>query len=102
MLAFRDRRAAELGLDLIVHVNEEVRRAGIGPFTHGAALHTQVMKRHGFDAALGGARRDEEKSRAKERIFSFRRRAIAGMQAEQGKCSGDTHTGGYVFSDLPG
>jgi len=81
MLAFRDRRAAELGLDLIVHVNEEGLRAGIGPFTHGPALHTQVMKtealklalvRHGFDAALGGARRDEEKSRAKERIFSFR------------------------------
>jgi sulfate adenylyltransferase subunit 2 len=81
MIAFRDRRAAELDLDLIVHVNEEGLRAGIGPFTHAAALHTQVMKtealkqaleRHGFDAALGGARRDEEKSRAKERIFSFR------------------------------
>jgi sulfate adenylyltransferase subunit 2 len=80
MMAFRD-RAAEFGLDLIVHVNEEGLRAGIGPFTHGAALHTEVIKtevlkqaleRHGFDAALGGARRDEEKSRAKERIFSFR------------------------------
>jgi sulfate adenylyltransferase subunit 2 len=81
MIAFRDRRAAELDLDLIIHVNEEGLRAGLGPFTHGAALHTQVMKtealkqaldHHGFDAALGGARRDEEKSRAKERIFSFR------------------------------
>jgi sulfate adenylyltransferase subunit 2 len=81
MIAFRNRRVAELGLDLIVHVNKEGLRAGIEPFTHGAALHTQVMKtealkqaleRHGFDAALGGARRDEEKSRAKERIFSFR------------------------------
>jgi sulfate adenylyltransferase subunit 2 len=81
MIAFRDRRAAELGLDLIVHINEEGLRAGIGPFTHGSTVHTDVMKtlalkqaldQHGFDAALGGARRDEEKSRSKERIFSFR------------------------------
>src|SRR6266849_6639181 len=81
MIAFRDRRAAELGLELIVHVNEEGLRAGIGPFTHGSAVHTDVMKtvalkqaldRHGFDAAFGGARRDEEKTRSKERIFSFR------------------------------
>jgi sulfate adenylyltransferase subunit 2 len=81
MIAFRDRRAAELGLDLIVHVNEEGLRAGIGPFTHGCAVYTDVMnalalkqalERHGFDAACGGARRDEEKSRSKERIFSFR------------------------------
>jgi sulfate adenylyltransferase subunit 2 len=81
MIAFRDRRAAELGLDLIVHVNEEGVRVGIGPFTHGSAVHTDVMKtvalkqaleRYGFDAAFGGARRDEEKSRSKERIFSFR------------------------------
>ena len=81
MIAFRDRRAVELGLDLIVHVNEEGLRAGIGPFTHGCAVYTDVMKtlalkqaleRHGFDAAYGGARRDEEKSRSKERIFSFR------------------------------
>jgi sulfate adenylyltransferase subunit 2 len=81
MIAFRDRRAAELGLDLIVHVNEEGLCAGIGPFTHGCAVYTDVMKtlalkqaleRHGFDAACGGARRDEEKSRSKERIFSFR------------------------------
>src|SRR5437763_13789181 len=81
MIAFRDRRAAELGLDLIVHVNAEGLRAGIGPFTHGSAVHTDVMKtvalkqaldKHGFDAAFAGARRDEEKSRSKERIFSFR------------------------------
>ena len=81
MIAFRDRRAAELGLDLIVHVNAEGLRAGIGPFTHGSAVHTDVMKtaalkqaleKYGFDAAFGGARRDEEKSRAKERVFSFR------------------------------
>jgi sulfate adenylyltransferase subunit 2 len=81
MIAFRDRRAAELGFDLIVHTNEEGLRAGIGPFSHGSAVHTDVMKtialkqaleKYGFDAALGGARRDEEKSRAKERIFSFR------------------------------
>ena len=81
MIAFRDRRVAELGVDLIVHTNEEGLRAGIGPFSHGSAVHTDVMKtvalkqaleKYGFDAALGGARRDEEKSRAKERIFSFR------------------------------
>jgi sulfate adenylyltransferase subunit 2 len=81
MIAFRDRRVAELGVDLIVHTNEEGLRAGIGPFSHGSAVHTDVMKtvalkqaleKYGFDAAFGGARRDEEKSRAKERIFSFR------------------------------
>jgi sulfate adenylyltransferase subunit 2 len=81
MIAFRDRRAAELGLDLIVHTNDDGLRAGINPFTHGSAVYTDVMKtealrqaltRHGFDAAFGGARRDEEKSRSKERVFSFR------------------------------
>lgn len=81
MIAFRDRMAAELGLELIVHVNEDGVRRGIGPFTHGSAVHTDVMKTealkqalslHGFDAAIGGARRDEEASRAKERVFSFR------------------------------
>jgi sulfate adenylyltransferase subunit 2 len=81
MIEFRDRRVAELGLELIVHVNPEGQARGIGPFTHGAAVHTDVMKTQalkqaldlfGFDAAFGGARRDEEKSRAKERIFSFR------------------------------
>ena len=81
MIAFRDRRAAETGCRLIVHINQDGVAQGIGPFTHGAAVHTDVMKTqalkqaldaHGFDAAIGGARRDEEKSRAKERIFSFR------------------------------
>jgi sulfate adenylyltransferase subunit 2 len=81
MIAFRDRMAAEFGFDLIVHVNEDGVRQGIGPFSHGSTVHTDVMKtqalkqaldRYGFDAAFGGARRDEEKSRAKERIFSFR------------------------------
>ncbi|MFP4080762.1 MAG: sulfate adenylyltransferase subunit CysD [Ectothiorhodospira sp.] len=81
MYAFRDRMARELGLDLIVHINPEGVERDINPFTHGSALHTDIMKTeglkqalnaHGFDAAFGGARRDEEKSRAKERIFSFR------------------------------
>ena len=81
MYAFRDRMVAEAGMNLIVHVNSEGLAMGINPFTHGSAIHTDVMKtqalkqaldKHGFDAAFGGARRDEEKSRAKERIFSFR------------------------------
>ncbi len=81
MIQFRDRMAAECGLDLIVHVNTEGVRQGISPFTHGSSLYTDIMKTEGlkqaldrykFDAAFGGARRDEEKSRAKERIFSFR------------------------------
>jgi sulfate adenylyltransferase subunit 2 len=81
MIAFRDQMAAKLGLDLIVHINQDGLARGIGPFTHGSAVHTDVMKtqglkqaldRYGFDAAFGGARRDEEKSRAKERVFSFR------------------------------
>ncbi|WP_247882391.1 sulfate adenylyltransferase subunit CysD [Azospirillum sp. TSA2s] len=81
MIEFRDRTAQELGIDLMVHINQDGVRQGIGPFTHGSAVHTDVMKTqslkqalnaHGFDAAFGGARRDEEKSRAKERIFSFR------------------------------
>jgi len=81
MYAFRDRTARELELSLIVHVNEEGRRMNINPFDHGSVVHTDVMKTqalkqaldgHGFDAAFGGARRDEEASRAKERIVSFR------------------------------
>ncbi len=84
MIAFRDRMARELGFDLLVHINEDGVREGIGPFSHGSNVHTHVMKtvalrqaldKHGFDAAFGGARRDEEKSRAKERIFSFRTKA---------------------------
>ncbi len=81
MIQFRDKMAAECGLDLIVHINKEGVDQGVSPFTHGSALYTDVMKTEGlkqaldrykFDAAFGGARRDEEKSRAKERIFSFR------------------------------
>jgi len=81
MYEFRDRMARELGIDLIVHVNPDGLAQGINPFTHGSQVHTDVMKtqglkqaldKYGFDVAFGGARRDEEKSRAKERIFSFR------------------------------
>nr|WP_308446598.1 sulfate adenylyltransferase subunit CysD [Vogesella indigofera] len=81
MIALRDKQAKEYGWDLIVHVNQEGVDAGINPFTAGSAKHTDVMKTEGlkqalnkykFDAAFGGARRDEEKSRAKERVYSFR------------------------------
>ncbi|MDR3494584.1 MAG: sulfate adenylyltransferase subunit CysD [Ancalomicrobiaceae bacterium] len=81
MIAFRDDIMQRLGLDMIVHVNQEGVAAGVTPFTHGSNYYTHVMKteglkqaldKYGFDAAFGGARRDEEKSRAKERIFSFR------------------------------
>ncbi|NLH81376.1 MAG: sulfate adenylyltransferase subunit CysD, partial [Phyllobacteriaceae bacterium] len=81
MIAFRDETAKRLGLDLIVHTNRDGVARGIDPFGHGASSYTDVMKTqalkqaldaHGFDAAFGGARRDEEKSRAKERVFSFR------------------------------
>ena len=81
MIEFRGKVTRELGLDLIVHVNPEAVALGINPFTHGSAVHTDVWKtqglkqaldQYGFDAAFGGARRDEEKSRAKERVFSFR------------------------------
>jgi sulfate adenylyltransferase subunit 2 len=81
MIEFRDKTAADLGLNMIVHINRDGVARGINPITHGSAIHTDVMKtqsliqalnHYGFDAAFGGARRDEEKSRAKERIFSFR------------------------------
>jgi sulfate adenylyltransferase subunit 2 len=82
MYAYRDRYIrGELGLEMLVHTNQEGLAAGINPITHGSKVHTDVMKtqalkqaltKHGFDAAFGGARRDEEKSRAKERVFSFR------------------------------
>jgi sulfate adenylyltransferase subunit 2 len=81
MYAFRDRMAKELGLELLVHINPDGVAKDINPFTHGSSIHTDIMKteglkqaldKYGFDAAFGGARRDEEKSRAKERIFSFR------------------------------
>jgi len=81
MIAFRDKIISEFGLKLIVHINEDGVNKGVGPFSHGSSLHTEIMKtqalkqaldKHSFDVAFGGARRDEEKSRAKERIFSFR------------------------------
>ena len=81
MYAFRARMAEESGMQLLVHTNQDGVAQGINPFTHGSALHTEIMKtvalkqaldKYGFDAAFGGARRDEEKSRAKERVFSFR------------------------------
>ena len=84
MIAFRDKETRRFGLDLIVHTNEQGVNDGISPITHGSALYTDIMKTealkqalasHGFDAAFGGARRDEEKSRAKERVFSFRNAA---------------------------
>ena len=81
MITFRDNLAREFNLDLIVHTNQDGVKQGVGPITHGSKLHTEIMKTdalkqalntHKFDAAFGGARRDEEKSRAKERVFSFR------------------------------
>lgn len=81
MIEFRDRRAEELGIDLVVHSNPEGLKMGVTPFAHGSKVHTDIMKTQGlkqalnaggYDAVIGGARRDEEKSRAKERIFSFR------------------------------
>lgn len=83
MIEFRDNRVKELGWDLLVHINQEGVDMGVGPFTHGSAKHTDIMKtqslkqaldKYKFDAAFGGARRDEEKSRAKERVYSFRDR----------------------------
>lgn len=81
MIEFRDRMAKEVGMDLLVHINQDGVDQGVGPFTHGSKVHTDIMKtqalkqalnEHKFDAAFGGARRDEEKSRAKERVYSFR------------------------------
>jgi sulfate adenylyltransferase subunit 2 len=81
MISFRDQMVKKVGMDLIVHINQDGVDQGVGPFTHGSSTHTDVMKtqglkqaldKHGFDAAFGGARRDEEKSRAKERVYSFR------------------------------
>ena len=83
MIEFRDNLAQKYGLDLLVHINQEGVDAGVGPFSHGSAKHTDIMKtqalkqaldKYRFDAAFGGARRDEEKSRAKERVYSFRDR----------------------------
>ncbi|NEZ04102.1 sulfate adenylyltransferase subunit CysD [Wenzhouxiangella sp. XN201] len=83
MYEFRDQIAKEVGMELLVHINQEGVEQGVGPFTHGSKVHTDIMKtqalkqalnKYGFDAAFGGARRDEERSRAKERVFSFRDR----------------------------
>ncbi len=83
MIQFRDAQAQRLGLELLVNINEDGVRQGVNPFTHGSQVHTDIMKtqslkqaleRYGFDAAFGGARRDEERSRAKERVYSFRDR----------------------------
>jgi sulfate adenylyltransferase subunit 2 len=78
MIAFRDAQAKKFGFELLTHTNQEGLDQGVGPFTHGSAKHTDIMKtqalKYGFDAAFGGARRDEEKSRAKERVYSFRDR----------------------------
>ena len=83
MIQFRDEQAKRLGLDLLVYINQEGLRQGVNPFSHGSRVHTDVMKTqalkqalefYGFDAAFGGARRDEERSRAKERVYSFRDR----------------------------
>ena len=81
MISFRDKIVSKYGLNLIVHINEEGVKMGVGPYSHGSSVHTDIMKtqalkqaldKYAFDVAFGGARRDEEKSRAKERIFSFR------------------------------
>ena len=81
MIEFRDRRAKEVGMELIVHINPKGKELDISPFTHGSSMHTDIMKTEGlrqaldtykYDAVFGGARRDEEKSRAKERVYSFR------------------------------
>ena len=92
MIEFRDRMAKEYGFDLKVHINQEGVEAGVGPFTHGSAKHTDIMKTQalkqalnagGYDAAFGGARRDEEKSRAKERVYSFRDKNHAWVPKQQ-------------------
>lgn len=97
MIDFRDRKVKEYGLDLIVHINEDGVKQGIGPFTHGSAKHTDVMKtqslkqaldKYKFDAAFGGARRDEEKSRAKERVYSFRDEYTAGTPRTSARSCG--------------
>ncbi len=92
MYAFRERMVRESGMELLVHQNPEATATGINPFTHGSAVHTdvwktrglvQAMEKWGFDAAFGGGRRDEEKSRAKERVFSFRREGLLGKTSER-------------------
>ena len=101
MYRFRDKMVEELGLDLITHVNPDGVAQGINPFTHGSAKHTDIMKteglkqaldKYGFDAAFGGARRDEEKSRAKERVYSFRTASTAGTRRTSAPSCGTSTT----------
>ena len=101
MIAFRDRRAKELGLDLLVHTNPDGLARNIGPISHGSEVHTDVMKtqalkqaleRYGFDAAFGGARRDEEKSRAKERVFRCATPITAGIPSASAPNPGSSTT----------
>jgi len=97
MIEFRDQRAKELGFDLVVHANPKGKEMDISPFVHGSKVHTDVMKTEalkqalntgGYDAIIGGARRDEEKSRAKERIFSQRRKCpcLSHQQLDRAGC----------------
>jgi sulfate adenylyltransferase subunit 2 (EC 2.7.7.4) len=101
MYSFRDKMVEEMGLELITHVNPEGVAQGINPFTHGSSKHTDIMKtqglkqaldKHGFDAAFGGARRDEEKSRAKERVYSFRDSKHRGTRRTSARSCGTSTT----------
>ena len=105
MIVFREQMRKKYDFELLVYTNEEGVRQGISPFTHGTALYTDIMKTEGlkqaldkykFDVAFGGARRDEEKSRAKERIFSFRTQIIAGIRSVNVQSSGTFITPGSI------
>ena len=104
MISFRDATAHQLGVNLLIHTNQKGLTSGINPFASGSLLHTHVMKtealkqaldKYGFDAAFGGARRDEEKSRAKERIFSFRSRVTPGIRVTNDLSCGTCLTPAY-------
>ena len=110
MYEFRDRTAKEYGFELLVHKNPEGVAMGINPFVHGSAKHTDIMKteglkqalnKYGFDAAFGGARRDEEKSRAKERIYSFRDRFHRWDPKTSGRSCGTTTTARSTKGEHP-
>ena len=103
MISFRDQRAADLGLELLVHTNPDGLRDGVGPISHGSAAHTDIMKtqalkqaldHHGFDAAFGGARRDEEKAGPRSEFFPSERATIAGTRKISGPNCGRFTTGG--------
>ena len=105
MIQFRDQQIAKLGLEMIVHINEEGVKAGVNPFTHGSEKHTDVMKtqalkqalnKYKFDAAFGGARRDEEKSRAKNGCFHFATRIMSGIQKTSDLSCGISTTAGLT------